>query len=204
MDYYGNNDWWGYLQHGWFRNSRKGSEKKDHKYYARIQTGIRNGQNVYRYFYSKEDYAAYIHSGKKRLTGERGSEKHPNGRIANYAMEEYTDKEGKLQTRKKYVTSDVADQLRDAEYRREKAANETDKEKKTRMKDAKKRYNKKMSATRRKRAVQKGAQKVAKLLGKQLDFKEAPAGIKEEYRYAKAGWKKASWGNAYTRTQAKK
>lgn len=127
---YNQNDWWGYLQHGWFGNSRKGSEKKEHKYYARIQTGSKNGQNVYRYFYSKENYAAYIHSGKKKLTGEYGREKHPNGRTANYAMEQYTDKDGKLQTQKKYVTRDVADKLRDAEYRREKAANETRKAKK--------------------------------------------------------------------------
>ena len=164
MDYYGNNDWWGYLQHGWLGKSRKGSEKKDHKYYARIQTGSRNGQNVYRYFYSKEDYAAYIHSGKKRLTGEHGSEKHPNGRIANYAMEEYTDKEGKLQTRKKYMTRDVTDQLRDAEYRREKAANETDKEKKTRMKAAKKRYNAKTRVSRMKHRLEKGRMTVERLL----------------------------------------
>ena len=45
---------------------------------------------------------------------------------------------------------------------------ETDKEKKARMKAAKKRYNKKMSAARRKRAVQKGAQRVARLLERKL------------------------------------
>lgn len=45
---------------------------------------------------------------------------------------------------------------------------ETSKEKKARMKAAKKRYNKKMSAARRKRAVQKGAQRVARLLGRKL------------------------------------
>ena len=164
MDNYENNDWWNYLAHGWFGNSRKGSEKKEHKYYARIQTGSKNGQNVYRYFYSKEDYAAYIHSGKKRLTGERGMEKHPNGRIANYAMEEYTDKDGKLQTRKKYVTSDVAGKLRDAEYRRAKAANETDKEKKKRMKAAKKRYDAKTRTSRMKHRLEKGRMTVERLL----------------------------------------
>ena len=41
-------------------------------------------------------------------------------------------------------------------------------EKKARMKAAKKRYNKKMSAARRKRAVQKGAQRVARLLERKL------------------------------------
>lgn len=161
---YNQNDWWGYLAHGWFGNSRKGSEKKDHKYYARIQTGSRNGQNVYRYFYSKEDYAAYIHSGKKRLTGEYGQEKHPNGRIASYAMEQYTDKDGKLQTRKKYVTADVAGKLRDASYRKEKALNETEKEKKKRMKAAKKRYNAETRVSRMRHRVEKGRMTVERLL----------------------------------------
>ena len=164
MDYYGKNDWWGYLQHGWFGNSQKGSEKKEHKYYARIQKKKKNGQNVYRYFYSKEDYAAYIRSGKKKLTGEYSMEKHPNGRIANYAMEQYTDKDGKLQAQKKYVTRDVADKLRDAEYRREKAVNETRKAKKKRMKAAKKRYNAKTRASRMKHRLEKSRMTVERLL----------------------------------------
>lgn len=50
----------------------------------------------------------------------------------------------------------------------QRAEAETDKEKKARMKAAKKRYNKKMSAARRKRAVQKGAQRVARLLERKL------------------------------------
>ena len=155
------NDYWDYLSH-W----ALGKEAKEHKYYARISTGVKNGKNTYRYFYKKADWDAYVHSGKKRLTGEYGSEKHPNGRTANYAMEEYTDRDGRLQTRKKYVTREEADKLRDAQYRKERAARETDKEKKTRMKAAKKRYNKKMSATRRKRAVQKGREIVTRLLKK--------------------------------------
>lgn len=45
------NDWWDYLEHGWFgKNGQKGSEKKNHKYYARIPTGTKDGHNVYRYF----------------------------------------------------------------------------------------------------------------------------------------------------------
>lgn len=60
------NDWWDYLEHGWFgKNGQKGSEKKNHKYYTRVPTGTKDGHNVYRYFYSKEDYAAYIRSGKQ-------------------------------------------------------------------------------------------------------------------------------------------
>ncbi len=145
------NDYWNYLEHG-----LKGKERKSHKYYARVPTGTKDGHNVYRYFYSKEDYAAYIRSGKKKLTGEYGKEKHPNGRIAWTATEQYTDKDGKLQTRKKYVSAETSAKLRDDKYRKEKALNETPKEKKEQMKEAKKRYNKKMAATRRKRAVQKG------------------------------------------------
>lgn len=161
------NDYWNYLEHG-----LKGKERKSHKYYARVPTGTKDGHNVYRYFYSKEDYAAYIRSGKKKLTGEYGKEKHPNGRIAWTATEQYTDKDGKLQTRKKYVSAETSAKLRDDKYRKEKALNETPKEKKEQMKEAKKRYNKKMAATRRKRAVQKGFQTVSRLLGKQMDFKK--------------------------------
>ena len=58
--------------------------------------------------------------------------------------------------------------LRDNMYRKKRAEAETNKEKKARMKAAKKRYNKKMSAARRKRAVQKGARRVAKMLGRKL------------------------------------
>lgn len=157
------NDWWDYLEHGIWGN-QKGSKKENHKYYMRVRTGAKNGQNVYRYFYSKADYEAYIRSGKKKLTGEYGSEKHPNGRTAWTATEQYTDKDGKLQTRKTYVSAETAAKLRDDKYRREKAANETPDEKKKRMKEAKKRYNKKTSATRRKRAVQKGLLTVKRLL----------------------------------------
>lgn len=118
------NDYWNYLEHG-----LKGKERKSHKYYARVPTGTKDGHNVYRYFYSKEDYAAYIRSGKKKLTGEYGKEKHPNGRIAWTATEQYTDKDGKLQTRKKYVSAETSAKLRDDKYRKEKALNETPKRK---------------------------------------------------------------------------
>lgn len=194
------NDWWDYLEHGWLgKNGQKGREKKNHKYYARVQTGTKDGHNVYRYFYSKEDYAAYIRSGKKKLTGEYGMEKHPNGRIAWTATEQYTDKEGKLQTRKKYVSAETASKLRDDKYRKEKALNETPKEKKEWMKEAKKRYKKKMSATRRKRAVQKGLQTVSRLMGKQLDYKKKPETSQEKKQYQKAKWSKSLIPGAYAR-----
>lgn len=144
------NDWWDYLEHGWFgKNGQKGSEKKNHKYYARIPTGT---------------------------------------------------KDGKLQTRKKYVSAETASKLRDDKYRKEEALNETPKEKKERMKKAKKRYNKKMAATRRKRAVQKGFQTVSRLLGKQMDFKKKPNNKTENKAYQKAGWRKSMFvPGAYVR-----
>lgn len=209
MFYYGSrNDWWDYLEHG-FLGFGKGSEKANHQYYMRIQTGTRNGKNVYRYFYSKDDYQAYIRSGKKKLTGDYGYEKHPNGRIATYVMEQYEDKDGKLQTRKKYLTKDkvrqVTDGLRDAAYRKEKAQNETSEEKAKRMKYAKKRYQKETAAARRKRAVQKGAQTISRFFGRQLDFKKAPETSTEKRRYKKSKWKKNLFiPNGYTRKLAKK
>ena len=189
------NDWWEYLAHG-----LAGSEKDGHRYYMRIRTGSRNGKNVYRYFYTKDEYAAYVHSGQKRLTGEYGSEKHPNGRTAHYAMEQYMDENGKFQTRKKYVTREEADKLRNNAYRKEKALNETPKEKEKRMKEAKKRYKKKTSAARRKRAVQKGLQTVSRLMGRQLDYhKKEPEDWNAKQRYKKSKWHKSLIPDAYSR-----
>ena len=77
---------------------------------------------------------------------------------------------------------------------------ETPKEKKKRMKQARKRYNKKMSTTRRKIAVQKGMQTVARLMGKQMDFKKKPSDKTEKKAYRKAGWHKSLFvPGAYTR-----
>lgn len=88
------------------------------------------------------------------------------------ATEEYEDKDGKLKLRKKYISGEQATDLRNNMYRKKRAEAETDKEKKARTKAAKKRYNKKMSAARRKRAVQKGTQRVARLLGRKLTLQE--------------------------------
>lgn len=192
-------DYWDYLAHGWFGNNRKGSAKKDHKYYQRVEVGTdRNGNTEYYYFYSKEAYDAWKNSrkvvrnedsekkptraqqkdwdkqkqlnGKARLTGAYRREKHPNGRSAWVATEEYEDKDGKLKLRKKYISGEQMTDLRNNMYKKKRAEAETGEEKKARMKAAKKRYKKKMSAVRRKRAVQKGAQKVARLLGGKLTF----------------------------------
>lgn len=187
-------DYWKFMEHGLFE---KGSARKNHKYYQRVEVGTdRNGNTEYYYFYSKEAYDNYRRSraisrgedtdrkptraqqkewdkqktlnGKARLTGVYRRERHPNGRGAWGATEEYEDTDGKLKLRKKYISGDEATRLRNNMYRKKRAEAETDKEKKARMKAAKKRYNKKMSAARRKRAVQKGAQRVARLLGRKL------------------------------------
>ena len=122
-------DYWKFMQHGLFG---KGSARKNHKYYQRVEVGTdRNGNTEYYYFYSKEAYDNYQRS---RAIG-RG--------------EDPDRKPTRAQQKKR-------------------AEAETDKEKKARMKAAKKRYNKKMSAARRKRAVQKGAQRVARLLERKL------------------------------------
>ena len=187
-------DYWKFMEHGLFG---KGSARKNHKYYQRVEVGTdRNGNTEYYYFYSKEAYDNYRRSraisrgedldrkptraqqkewdkqktlnGKARLTGAYRRERHPNGRGAWVATEEYEDKDGKLKLRKKYISGDEVTRLRNNMYRKKRAEAETGKEKKARMKAAKKRYNKKMSAARRKRAVQKGAQRVARLLGRKL------------------------------------
>lgn len=187
-------DYWKFMEHGLFE---KGSARKNHKYYQRVEVGTdRNGNTEYYYFYSKEAYDNYRRSraisrgedtdrkptraqqkewdkqktlnGKARLTGAYRRERHPNGRGAWGATEEYEDTDGKLKLRRKYISGDEATRLQNNMYRKKRAEAETDKEKKARMKAAKKRYNKKMSAARRKRAVQKGAQRVARLLGRKL------------------------------------
>ena len=187
-------DYWKFMEHGLFG---KGSARKNHKYYQRVEVGTdRNGNTEYYDFYSKEAYDNYRRSraisrgedldrkptraqqkewdkqktlnGKARLTGAYRRERHPNGRGALVATEEYEDKDGKLKLRKKYISGDEVTRLRNNMYRKKRAEAETGKEKKARMKAAKKRYNKKMSAARRKRAVQKGAQRVARLLGRKL------------------------------------
>ena len=56
-------DYWKYLEH-----SQQGAQKADHKYYARVLTGTSGGQTQYRYFYSKDEYAAYLKSKSGRKT----------------------------------------------------------------------------------------------------------------------------------------
>lgn len=111
------NDWWDYLEHGFWGN-QKGRAKGNHKYYMRVSAGTKNGRNVYRYFYSKADYEAYIRSGKKKLTGAYRLEHHPNGRTAHVATEQYVDTDGQTKLRKKYISAEEADKLRDDKYRR--------------------------------------------------------------------------------------
>ena len=171
-------DYWKFMEHGLFG---KGSARKNHKYYQRVEVGTdRNSNTEYYYFYSKEAYDNYrrsraISRGEdpdrkptRAQQKEWDKQKTLNGRGAWVATEEYEDKDGKLKLRKKYISGDEVTRLRNNMYRKKRAEAETGKEKKARMKAAKKRYNKKMSAARRKRAVQKGAQRVARLLGRKL------------------------------------
>nr|DAH17255.1 MAG TPA: hypothetical protein [Caudoviricetes sp.] len=110
------------------------------------------------------DREARIRTGNKRLTGKIGSEKHWNGRTVYYAEEQYRGENGKLSARKKFIDRDTYDQMQLTNRRRERATTETEKEKQARTKAARKRYDKKMSGTRRKRAIQKGMQTVLRLL----------------------------------------
>ena len=112
------------------------------------------------------DLEARIRTGNKRLTGKVGREKHWNGRTVYYAEEQYLDENGKLSTRKKFIDRDTYDQMQLTNRRRERAVTETEKEKQARTKAARKRYDKKMSGTRRKRAIQKGMQTVLRLLNR--------------------------------------
>lgn len=137
-------DYWKFMQHGLFG---KGSARKNHKYYQRVEVGTdRNGNTEYYYFYSKEAYDNHQRSraigrgedpdrkpiraqqkewdkqktlnGKARLTGEYRRERHPNGRGAWVATEEYEDKDGKLKLRKKYISGEQATDLRNNMYRK--------------------------------------------------------------------------------------
>lgn len=216
------NDYWDYLMH-----AQEGAERKNHKYYARTPNGVKNGKVQYLYFYSKDEYAAYIAGknksakkptereqkkaeaeskaaqirlGKKKLTGEYAMEKHPNGRFAYAATEQYTDTDGHLKQRKKYVDAKTADEMRDMKYRKEKAEKETPEEKQSRMKAAKKRYKKRTAASRRKIAIQKGAQRVARLLGKQLNWRETTSSAERRDLKRKGGWERALFTkNTYLR-----
>ena len=47
-------DYWEYLAH-----SQTGGERAGHRYYARELVGSKGGKNVYRYFYTAEEYTAY-------------------------------------------------------------------------------------------------------------------------------------------------
>ena len=64
MNYYGNNDWWGYLAH-----ARKAQERPDHKYVARVEIGVKKGKTLYRYFYSQKEYEAYLKEQNDSVKG---------------------------------------------------------------------------------------------------------------------------------------
>lgn len=194
------NDWWDYLEHGWFGKSNKGKEMPNHRYYARVATGTdKNGNTRYRYFYKKDDYAAYIRSGKKKLTGKYGMEHHPNGRTAWIAEEQYTDANGKLQTRKKYVTAEVANRLRDDAYRKERVQNETAEEKKKRMNEAKKRYNKKCHPRGENGQSKRALRLWPDCWANSLLIRKKPESKQEARQRRKSGWSQIGWSDFYIR-----
>lgn len=223
------NDYWEYLSHG-----QQGAQRADHKYYTRVPIGTNGGQVQYRYFYSKDEYAAYLQSksgrktyaeagntndvrggtaskkttsaatekagsnwqekkreredraarirtGKKRLTGKHGSRIMDNGRTIYYAEQQYVDIDGKTKLRDKLIDRDEYEKMRSTDRARNKRLDMTDKEVKARSKAARKRYKKKTRLGRMKRSVQKatlnmtrparkalasGAAYVSKLLGR--------------------------------------
>lgn len=57
-----NNDWWDYLAHA------KSEEREGHKYIARVQTGTKNGKNVFRYFYTNDEYKAWMKDAKAAIS----------------------------------------------------------------------------------------------------------------------------------------
>ncbi len=199
------NDWWDWLAH-----AQQGAQRADHKYYTRVPVGMNGGQMQYRYFYSKDEYAAYLQSksgrktyaetgntndvrggaairkttggsaekagsgwrekkqeredraarirtGKKRLTGKHGSRIMDNGRTIYYAEQQYVDIDGKTKLRDKLIDRDEYDKMRATDRVRNKRLGMTDKEVKARSKAARKRYRKNTRLNRAKRTVQKAA-----------------------------------------------
>lgn len=57
------NDWWEYLAHG-----QAGAARANHKYFARVPLGSSGGKMQYQYFYSREEYAAYLKGKSGRKT----------------------------------------------------------------------------------------------------------------------------------------
>lgn len=51
----------------------KGKESKSHKYFNRIQTGVKNGQNIYRYFYDKASWDAFNNKKQQTVSNDQKS-----------------------------------------------------------------------------------------------------------------------------------
>lgn len=61
-------DYWEYIAH-----SQQGAERKDHRYYARVQTGTNNGRAVYRYFYTADEYSAYRNAANRNVEKQKNA-----------------------------------------------------------------------------------------------------------------------------------
>lgn len=86
------NDYWDYLAH-----ARKAKERDDHKYIERVPIGTNKGKTVYRYFYTEQEYQAYLNKkeSEKKSTGANANEslKKVAGEVLKKAADRGTDEE---------------------------------------------------------------------------------------------------------------
>lgn len=85
------NDYWDYLAH-----ARKAKERDDHKYIERVPIGTNKGKTVYRYFYTEQEYQAYLNKkeSEKKSTGANANEslKKVAGEVLKKAAGNKTDR----------------------------------------------------------------------------------------------------------------
>lgn len=84
------NDYWNYLAH-----AQKAKERDDHKYIERVPIGTNKGKTIYRYFYTEQEYQAYLNKkeSEKKSTGANtnGSLKKVAGEVLKKAAGDKTD-----------------------------------------------------------------------------------------------------------------
>lgn len=176
-------DYWEYLAH-----SQQGAEKENHRYYARELVGTKGGQNVYRYFYTAEEYGAY-RRGKQSHAGTASSEKNslldkarkshsenrwrPSSMIVvngNYAHTTYKNSAGKKRVtdyRGKTATRKAENEFHsksDKSYERNRSLMEAVYQTDKALRRAKRKTQK--AGMDIKRSAKKGAAAVSNLLGK--------------------------------------
>lgn len=84
------NDYWDYLAH-----AQKAKERDDHKYIERVPIGTNKGKTIYRYFYTEQEYQAYLNKkeSEKKSTSANTSEslKRVAGEVLKKATGNKTD-----------------------------------------------------------------------------------------------------------------